>query len=112
MQQTSTARVTLDGSGNGSVVLGPVPAWQRWSLSRVVVSTSDTGPAIPLCVVYIGSAEGGRRLDATHSGNGDVSDFSSPVDLAAGYFLTVTWEGGTAGDAAVAELFYTPSRGW
>lgn len=111
MQTIANGRTTLDGSGNGSVVLGPVPAWERWTLARIVVSTSDTGAAVPTCVVYHGTAEGGRRLDATYTGNSDTSDFSTPIELAAGYFLTVVWADGNPADEAVAELYGSRARG-
>lgn len=111
MRSISAARVALDINGNGSVVLGPVPAWEVWTIARVVVMTTST-PAdeIPEAVVYYGSAEGGRRLDSTYTGNSDTADFATPIELAAGYFLTVAWSGGVAGSTAVAELYGQRAR--
>ncbi len=112
MRAISSARTTLDGNGAGSVVLGPVPAWERWSIARVVVATTSTSDdPIPSAIVYLGTEAGGRRLDATYTGNSDTADFATPIDLAAGYFLTVVWaDGPTTGVTAVAELYGARNR--
>lgn len=110
MRSITSARVALNGSGDGSVTLGPVPAWERWTLARFVVATTGTGDEIPEAVVYQGTAEGGRILDSTYTGNADTSDFSTPIDLPAGHFLTVVWSGGNPGATAVCELYGSRNR--
>lgn len=61
MRSLTDRSVVLDATGAGSVVLGPVPAWETWTLARITVRTDDHGTgATPAVVAYEGSAEGGR----------------------------------------------------
>lgn len=61
MRSLVSTSVVLGATGAGSVVLGPVPAWETWSLARITVRTNDAGTgATPSVVTYEGSPEGGR----------------------------------------------------
>jgi len=112
MRSIESRSTTLDAAGAGQVVLGPVPPWERWSLARLTVRTDDHGTgATPSVVAYEGSAEGGRILSASGIGSSNTDDFPTPIDIAAGYFVTVAWSGGNPGSVATAHLFGERRRG-
>lgn len=112
MRSLESKATTLGAAGAGSVVLGPVPAWETWTLARITVRTDDHGTgATPSVIAYEGSAEGGRILSASPAGSSNTDDFPTPIDVAAGHYVTVAWSGGNPGSRATAHLFGNRRRG-
>lgn len=108
----ATGTGTLDAAGEVSVTLPAVPAWETWMLGRLTVDTRDgDGLNIPRCTIYEGSEAGGVILDDTYTGNSDVSDFSTAIELPAGMFLTAVWSGGSLGEIARVQLYGERIRG-
>jgi hypothetical protein len=102
-----TGSVVLDASGNGTVVLRPSNAHERWVITTTVVRV-NSGTNIPSCVTYAGSSgvTGGTPVDTTVTGNGDSSD--TRVEINPGSFFTVVWTGGDVG--ATASVTVTGKR--
>lgn len=98
--------VTLDGSGNGTVQLGPVPTYTEWRVERLSVSaTGGTGTNQAQVRVYRGDAGADSRVeDSTYSGNLDTAEYPNPIRLRAGEYLTVAWAAGRPGASATARL--------
>ena len=97
--------VTLDGSGNGAVQLGPVPTYHAWKVERLTVQTTGgTGTNQATVYVYRGDAGGGVLEDSTYAGNLDTSEYANPLELQTGEYLTVTWNAGRPGATATARV--------
>lgn len=100
------ASVVLDAAGGGAVTLAPATPRQRWHVTNVAVSGSDTsGADDPQCRVYYGVAAPQNLLAATYSGNGDNAEVG--VTLYPGSVLTVVWAGGVPGAVQTASLVGT-----
>lgn len=94
--------VKLNGSGNGTVQLGP-QSGQRWTVSSVTVSTVSQAAPIPQCAIYAGPTAGPPwLLDATFTGNGDQTD--TPATLYNGQYVWATWTAGNPGDSATVRV--------
>lgn len=95
--------VVLDGSGNGTVGLGPISARETWSPSNVHVQT-NVRPVVneATCVIYVGStATANNFRDSTFSGSsGDSSDRVSADTVRCGDKVWAVWSGGDAGAQA------------
>lgn len=97
-----TGSVKLNGSGNGTVQLGPLSG-QRWNVTSTTVSTVSQVAPLPQATVYAGpSASASFVIDATFTGNGDSSDV--PAVVYNGQYIWVTWAGGNANDTATARV--------
>lgn len=107
------ASVTLNGAGAGAVVLGPVPTFVRWELTRLAVDASGgTGTTQAEVRVYRGEVNSASLEDSTYAGNLDTADWgSSPVILQAGERLTVAWTGGRPGALATARISGSQEEG-
>jgi hypothetical protein len=97
------ATVKLDGSGNGTVKLGPASSKERWypQVTSVRVSTA-TNEAV--AKIYAGDAVKDQNfVDGTFSGSsGDASDRVSGQEITYGNWIWAAW---TSGDInAVATL--------
>ncbi len=102
MRSLASRGVVLDAAGAGQVSIGPDGSWTDWDVHRITVSGQGAAP--PRVAVYRGEPGDGTFLDGTADGNGDVADYSSPVTLYSGQFLTVLWRGGTPGAGAAVSL--------
>jgi hypothetical protein len=102
--------VTLNGSGNGTVKLGPISAREVWSPSSASVKTNQTTVTNEaVCNLYVGlSATQENFRDGTFSGSsGDSSDLVAG-QLKIGNFVWAVWTGGDAG--AQATLVVTGTK--
>jgi hypothetical protein len=91
----------FNAAGVAEVELGPVPPRQVWLISRMTVSATAGQPT---CSVYDGSVSPVNLLDATSTGQQDISDFGQPYMLATNETLIFRWENGEPGAAATARL--------
>ena len=95
--------VQLDGAGNGSVQLGPVPTYVSWQIERIAVAAiGGTGTAQAIVYVYRGDAAGPAVEDSTYAGNLDTAEYANPIRLQTGEYLTVAWSAGRPGARATA----------
>lgn len=103
------ATVKLDGSGNGTVKLGPLSAQERWypTVTSVSVSTA-TNEAV--AKTYSGDAVRQQNfVDGTFSGStGDASDRITGQEITYGNWVWNVWTGGDAN--AVATLVVTGEK--
>jgi hypothetical protein len=98
---------TLDGSGNGSVQIGPQRVREHWQVEAVGVSVS-TQVAEAQCSVNVGSppANPGNFFGQTATGStGDTC--AVETDIVAGQLVMVRWIGGDAGAQATASIYGT-----
>ena len=103
------ATAVLNGSGGGTVKLGPVGAREVWSPAVASVSVS-TNVKEAQCRVYVGdSAVPANFIDGTLSGStGDSTDRVSGSQVKLGWYVWAVWSGGDAG--SVATLNVTGTR--
>jgi hypothetical protein len=100
------ASVTLNGSGNGTVSVGPNVPGVIWFPSTAAVSTS-TGTNVPLAFLYQGiSASASSLISATYTGSADSTDLPSQP-MYSGTQLICKWTGGDAGAVATLSVFGT-----
>lgn len=99
--------VTLDGSGNGSVIFNVRHANQRWIIGYVTVSTnqSPTTAPYPIATIYEGPQQAGMSDGATWTGNQDTFRGRFVMDVCTD--LTVAWTGGVVGSVATAVIVGT-----
>lgn len=96
-----SARVTLNGSGNGTAKVGPLSAREVWHPANVHVSVAtNTNEAV--CNVYAGvDATPPNFRDATFSGSsGDSTDKVSADTIKCGQYVFAVWTGGDANQVA------------
>lgn len=101
--------VTLDGSGNGRVQLGPVAAGEIWTCSFVHVKTNQkpgTVKSEAQCVIYSGATpDDTAYVDGTLSGStGDVTDAAAAYPVIVGEYIWAVWTGGDPGVQAVMRI--------
>lgn len=97
--------VTLDGSGNGTVKLGPISAREIWSPVSASVKTNQTTITNEArCAIYVGwTATQDNFRDQTFTGSsGDSTDKVGGKPVKSGNFIWAVWTGGDPG--AVATL--------
>lgn len=97
--------VTLDGAGDGQVVLprpGQVRGGEAWLIHRVYVYVVGGRIASPNAVatLYLGEPDDVNRLDATYNGGEDAAEYPNPLVLNTGEYLTLVWDGAAAGAVA------------
>ena len=99
-------RVTLDGSGNGTVTLQP-PGFQTWNVTVINVRTTQsvTTTPIPQCTVYLGTKGDGQIVAQTYMGNRSTATGSIIVQPSQP--LLIEWTGGVAGSTATVSLYGT-----
>lgn len=101
-----SARVTLNGSGNGSVSLGPlVPgvSWQPVSVAVRVNPTSNT--VVSEFFLYNGIAVDSNFLGGSYTGDNNSAGLA--ITLWPGQILTGVWTGGNPGATATMTLYGT-----
>jgi len=101
---TQRGQVTLDGSGNGAVQLGPDGPQEHWfpTLASVKVAQPVTNEA--QCRIYAGpSVNDLYFVDGTLSGStGDSTDRITGIEIARTQtpYIWAVWTGGDAGHVA------------
>lgn len=98
--------IALDGSGNGTIKLGPVSAREIWNPQNAHVQV--TGPVTneAVCNIYVGNtATQGNFRDASQSGStGDSSDRINADTIKCGQYVWAVWTGGDAGRQATLTI--------
>lgn len=104
------ANVTLDGSGNGTVSMGPVTG-ERWKLTNAGVRTNtSSNPAanVPQCRIYIGGAPiDSFFIDGTFTGNLNSTSRVSGIPVGNGQRIWAVWQGGDPGSVATLSIIGT-----
>jgi hypothetical protein len=104
------ASVTLDGSGNGRVTIGPTRVREHWQLGYAAVSvTFPAGQGFPTkdaqCNLYIGAgASAGHLVSATATGSSGDTCGLGGMDIQSGTVIIAVWTGGDAGQVATLSL--------
>jgi len=99
-----SGQVTLDGSGNGFVALGPLYTAQTWVPSQLTVSITPPPAIEPQFKYYRGTAGPTSILGGTYTGSNDSTDISG-ITLNPGEKIYGVWLGGSPGVLAVMTLF-------
>ncbi len=99
----TSARVTLDASGDGRLELGPDQGPPYWNVTKLVVMTDRPGLApVPQASVYLDAEDSNGLVDSTYDGSKDSTDVD--IDLQRGQHLIAVWSGGQAGDTATLSV--------
>jgi hypothetical protein len=109
----TSASVTLNASGAGTVQLGPQAAetWQLSSAGVTVPSASLSQP--PECSVYAGSSPtAGYFVDGTYTGMSNNTGKVSGITIFPGQAVWAVFSGGTPGNTATLSVFGTRTRGY
>jgi len=97
------ASVTLDGSGNGTVQIGP-RIGQRWNVTNAAVQIPNA-VKIPLANWYVGGAPiPGNFVDGTFTGNMDATGRTSNFSITSGNYVWAVWTGGDSGATATLSI--------
>ena len=102
-----SASVTLNGSGNGTVQLGPKSAGEVWFPSVVSVGTNETVITDEAnCSVYVGPYAGqGYFVDLTIFGSTGASSSNIKGQVVyPGNFIWAVWTGGDNGAQATLNV--------
>lgn len=97
-----SGQVTLDGSGNGALRIGPLYTAQTWMPTQINVQTS-TNVKEPVFKYYRNSVGATSFLGGTYTGSNDQSDISGQI-LHPGEAFVCVWTGGDAGAIASVNL--------
>jgi hypothetical protein len=105
---TGSIAVILNGSGNGTVKLGPLTARETWNPASASVRTTQLPGTVvneAVCNLFVGlSATQENFRDGTFSGSsGDASDLVGG-ELRMNNYVWAVWTGGDAGATAVLAL--------
>lgn len=85
-----------------------VPSNELWFLTRALVQS--TSALRTECRLYDSTVTPLNQLEGTLSGNFDVADMSSPLQLSATTQLLFNWTGATPGAVAIARAQWTVLR--
>lgn len=110
VQLTAFANVKLDGSGNGTVSLGPQVVREFWKPTGATVSVS-TQNREATCSLYLGATlTGAQKLGTTSTGSsGDTYGFAD-FQMVPGQVLFAQWVGGDANGTATLNVFGMKGR--
>lgn len=97
-----SGQVTLDGSGNGAIRIGPLYSVQKWIPTMIVVNVS-TNVKEPVFKYFRNSPGATSYLGGTYTGSNDQSDISGQI-LNPGESFYCQWTGGDAGALASVAL--------
>jgi hypothetical protein len=109
----TSARVTLNASGNGQASVGPANLRERWRVANVAITTAQVVGTVvndAQCQIFYGSTNNlGDLIDSTLTGStGDSTDAAASVgDIHNGQVITAVWTTGDAGAVAVISIFGT-----
>jgi hypothetical protein len=96
-------QITLDGSGNGAVTIGPTYSYQTWTPSQINVQVTSN-LSEPVFKYYRGASIGNTNyLGGTYTGSNDQSVVSGQILQPGEVFLCV-WTGGDPGAVASVNL--------
>lgn len=99
-----SASVTLDGSGNGTVTLGPQLPGVAWSPSSCAVLVQPvSATVVSQFQLYNGPAQPGNFIGGTYTGDSNSTGLTVPP-MYAGAVLTGVWSGGNPGATATMTL--------
>jgi hypothetical protein len=105
------ATVTLNGSGNGTAVLGPQRVREHWQVNGVGVSVA-TAVNQAKCSIYIGTSPTANNfLGQTATGSSGDTCGAAGMDIQPGQSVFAVWTGGDAGQIATMAVFGTYSIG-
>lgn len=101
---SESIQITLDGSGNGSVLIGPTNPYQVWipSMASIVVELGNS-TVTPSFQLYQGNGANGQTLGGTYNGAQNSTSISG-VTLYPGQKLFGQWTGGPAGAIAILSI--------
>lgn len=106
---SASAQVVLNGSGNGSVTLGPQVPGQTWFPSGTSVQVNPTSTTVvSQFKLYNGAAQPANFLGGTYTGDNN-SDGLADCTLYCGQFMTGVWAGGNPGATATLVVSGTMS---
>lgn len=97
------ATVTLNGSGTGTVVLGPAKSNERWEVSTVSFSVSSNNSE-PTAKCYRDNVSNTTFIGGTYSGSFD-SDPAFNFTVYPGRKLAIQWTNGDPGAIATVRLY-------
>lgn len=100
-------QVKLDGSGGGTVRLGPAGHGITWALGAISVKTAQAvSTGVCQCNIYVGDdASATNFLDGTFSGDtGDATSRAAGAQIRLGKYVFAVWTGGVPGDIATLTL--------
>lgn len=104
------ASTTLNGSGDGSVVMGP-NVGQRWrlELASVLVLPQTSSLPVPQVKLYMGSGQPIETefVDGSNTGNLNASDSVSRVPLGPNQKILAVWTNGPPGARATLSIVGT-----
>ena len=94
--------VVLDGSGNGTVKIGPLSDREVWSPAIAFVQASSAGKEA-IATVYMGhDTSNSYKVDASFAGSsGDSTARVAGRTVRSGQYVLCTWTGGDPGATAI-----------
>lgn len=96
--------VTLDGSGNGTVKVGPAIPRELW-YPNVAAITIAGGSGFIVCRVYVGPEPTAFYIvDTSYLGAGDSTGRVAGYPVRNGEFVWAVWQGGPANSQATLSL--------
>jgi hypothetical protein len=103
---SESGSVILDGSGNGTVSIGPLTAREVWHPAMVHVSANTNPTNEAECQIFVGDMVSGQNYrDGTFSGSsGDSSDSLAASEVKCGDKIIALWTGGDAGQRATLSV--------
>lgn len=107
LKPPATNSVTLDGSGNGQVQVGPISAREIWYPSNAHVSANSGSVTNEAqCLIYVGTSVGTNTFrDGTLSGSsGDSTDAINADEIRVGEYIFAVWIGGDPGATATLNV--------
>ncbi len=95
--------ITLDGSGNGTVKVGPLSAREVWHPENAHVSANQNPTKQAQCRVFVGDSVTQQNYrDGTINGSsGDSTDRINADVIKCGQYVWAVWTGGDANVTAV-----------
>jgi hypothetical protein len=102
--RTVAASSAPAAGGSCSLTLEPVDAGYLWLVQRITVLCTSTTPTT--AYVYEGDPAPGNFRDGTSRGNLDVADEASPILVDSTRYLTVVWQGASAGAVGTVTVQY------
>ena len=96
-----TGQVILDGSGNGTVRVGPLSAREVWNAANASVKVA-TNALEARCSIYVGNAATSQYFrDTTLTGStGDSTGKVDSAPIKVGSYIWAVWTGGDPGQQA------------
>lgn len=103
---TLTLSTVADAGGVATVACPSVQGGQLWKVGRAVVSCSGTGPAQPVCNLYVDEVSQRGLRDNTAVGLLDVSEYPNYLYVREASALIAQWTGAPAGSSCCLHIDY------